>query len=65
MPPNTNVRAPADPDSPQAENRFLTYVGNRIPWYVRLIWFCFWVFAVYYVIKYLVPDLQTEILNPP
>jgi hypothetical protein len=32
---------------------------------VRLMWLCFWVFAVYYVIKYLFPDLQTEIINPP
>lgn len=54
-----------DPNSAVAENRFHTYVGNRIPWYVRLIWLCFWVFAVYYVITYLFPDLQTEILNPP
>jgi hypothetical protein len=47
------------------ENRFHTYVSNRIPWYVRLIWLCFWVFAVYYVISYLFPDLQTEIFSPP
>jgi hypothetical protein len=51
--------------APAEENRFHTYVGNRIPWYVRLIWLCFWVFATYYVIRYLFPDLQTEILNPP
>jgi hypothetical protein len=56
---------PLDPNSPAAENRYHTYVGNRIPWYVRLIWLCFWVFAVYYVITYLFPDLQSEIINPP
>lgn len=55
----------SDPNSPEAESRFHTYVGNRIPWYVRLIWVCFWVFAVYYVIAYLFPDLQSEIVNPP
>jgi hypothetical protein len=58
-------RDTSDPDSAPAENRYHTYIGNRIPWYVRLIWLCFWVFAVVYVIKYLFPDLQTEILNPP
>ena len=58
-------RERSDPGSPEAEGRFHTYVGNRIPWYVRLIWLCFWVFAVYYVITYLFPDLQTEIINPP
>jgi hypothetical protein len=60
-----NVREPTDVRSPEAEGRFHTYVGNRIPWYVRLIWLCFWVFAAYYVISYLFPELQTEILNPP
>ena len=60
------VDTPVDSSSsPEAESRFHTYVGNRIPWYVRLIWVCFWVFAIYYVITYLFPDLQTEILNPP
>lgn len=58
-------RDPADPGSAVTEGRFHTYVGNRIPWYVRLIWICFWIFAVYYVIKYLFPDLQNEILTPP
>jgi hypothetical protein len=58
-------RDQTDPNSAVAESRYHTYVGNRIPWYVRLIWLCFWVFAVYYVITYLFPDLQAEILNPP
>lgn len=55
----------SDSSSAEVEGRFHTYVGNRIPWYVRLIWLAFWVFAVYYTIAYLFPDLQTEILNPP
>ena len=52
-------------DSPQAENKYHDYVSNRIPWYVRLIWVGFWVFAVYYVIRYLFPNLQVELLSPP
>ena len=60
---------PQTPDRPEqtsaaVESRFHTYVGNRIPWYVRLLWLCFWVVAVYYVITYLFPDLQTAIFNP-
>ena len=47
------------------EGRFHNYIGSRIPWYVRLVWIMFWVFAVVYVIRYLFPNLQTEILNPP
>jgi hypothetical protein len=65
MTPPTNARERIESTSPEAEGRFHTYVGNRIPWYVRLMWLCFWVFAVYYVITYLFPDLQSEILNPP
>lgn len=58
---------PSPPEQTPAatENRFHTYVGNRIPWYVRVMWLCFWVFAVVYVIRYLFPDLQTAIFNPP
>jgi hypothetical protein len=50
--------------SAEVESQFHNYVSNRIPWYVRLLWLCFWVFAVYYVITYLFPDLQTTIFNP-
>ncbi|HUS37893.1 MAG: hypothetical protein WBF93_16475 [Pirellulales bacterium] len=53
------------PDSARAESRFHTYVSSRIPWYVRLIWLLFWIMAIYYVIRYLFPELQTEILTPP
>ncbi len=65
----TQITDPETQDLPEQtsaamESRFHTYVGNRIPWYVRLIWLCFWVFAVYYVIAYLFPDLRTSIFNP-
>jgi hypothetical protein len=60
-----NIVPSDDPGSPEAESQYHTYVGNRIPWYVRLIWFGFWVFAIYYVITYLFPDLQSEILTRP
>jgi hypothetical protein len=54
-----------DPGSPEAESQYHTYLGNRIPWYVRMIWLGFWVFTIYYVITYLFPDLQSEILTRP
>ena len=54
---------PPDDTPAEVENRFHTYVGNRIPWYVRMIWLCFWIFAVYYVISYLFPDLQSTIFK--
>lgn len=56
---------PPEQTPARVENRFHTYVGTRIPWYVRLIWLLFWIFAVSYVIIYLFPALQVEITNPP
>jgi hypothetical protein len=56
---------PLKESSPAAESRWHSYVGNRIPWYVRLIWLLFWAFAVYYTIAYLFPALQLEIVSPP
>jgi hypothetical protein len=52
-------------NSAQVEHRFHNYTGNRIPWYVRALWLGFWCFAVYYVVQYLFPNLQTELLSPP
>jgi hypothetical protein len=56
---------PPEQTPAQLENRFHTYVGNRIPWYVRLMWLAFWIFAVGYVIMYLFPALQVEITDAP
>ncbi len=54
----------ASVETASVESRYHSYTGTRIPWYVRLIWLLFWCFAIYYVIHYLFPDLQTEILTP-
>ena len=54
-----------EPSTARIEHRYHSYTGTRIPWYVRLMWIGFWVFAIYYVITYLIPNLQTEVLNPP
>ena len=56
---------PVEQTTAKVENRFHGYVGNAIPWYVRLIWLGFWVLAVVYVIKYLFPILPVEIADPP
>jgi hypothetical protein len=47
------------------ENRYHTYAGNSIPWWVRVLWICFWTFTIYYVINFLLPAIQSEILSPP
>jgi hypothetical protein len=56
---------PADAGSPEVENRNHAYVTNRIPWYVRAVWIGFWIFAVYYTVRYLFPALQNELVIPP
>ena len=56
---------PTNSSAPQAENRFHDYVGNAIPWYVRAIWIGFWIFAVTYTIRYLLPAMQTELIQRP
>jgi hypothetical protein len=66
--------APSAPPSPaaateianaQEEGRFHNYVGHDIPWYVRVLWLIFWVGAAWYVIRLLLPALDTELLSPP
>ena len=66
---NEQLETAEDPSientSAEVEHRWHSYVGHRIPWYVRLIWLFFWVFAIYYTITYLFPKLQVEIVTPP
>lgn len=56
---------PFDKTSPEQENTFHTYTGNAIPWFIRGIWIVFWVYAITYVVLWLIPALQTELLTPP
>lgn len=51
--------------TPQAEHRYHDYTGNAIPWYVRAIWIGFWVFAVVYTIRFLLPAMQIELIERP
>ena len=55
------MSADRDDQQPQIEHQFHHYRGNEIPWYVRMIWIGFWVFAVFYTIAYLIPALQREL----
>ena len=49
--------------STKDENEHHRYSGNEIPWYVRLIWILFWIFAIYYTLVYLFPALQLELFQ--
>jgi hypothetical protein len=54
-------------EQPQAEqeHQHHQYTSNEIPWYVRLIWVLFWIFAIYYGVTYFLPAIQRELLAPP
>jgi hypothetical protein len=55
---------PFDKTTPEQENTYHQYTGNAIPWFVRGMWIVFWCFAIVYVILWLIPSLQTELLAP-
>ena len=56
---------PTDPNSATGEHRYHNYVGNAIPWFVRLIWIGFWVFAIYYTVQFLFPAVRIELFQNP
>ena len=65
-PPTTDVPlVPYETASAPEEGRFHNYVGHQIPWAVRLLWVLFWSASAWYVIKWLLPALQTELISPP
>ena len=49
----------------ETEHQHHHYSGNAIPWYVRAIWIGFWVFAIFYTIRFLLPAIQVELLEAP
>lgn len=51
--------------TPEQEEHFHDYRGSAIPWYVRLMWLGFWLLAIYYVVTYLIPAMQAELIAPP
>lgn len=63
---HSNAAPQPEDDAPaDVEHQFHHYTGNRIPWYVRLLWILFWIFAVYYTLTYLFPALRIELTTPP
>ncbi len=53
----------ADRTPIEVDDRYHHYTGNRIPWYVRLMWLGFWAFAVAYTIRFLFPSVQVELFQ--
>ena len=56
---------PFDRTTPEQENTYHHYTGNAIPWFIRGIWIVFWCYAITYVVVWLLPALQSELLSPP
>lgn len=54
-----------DSTSAEEEGRYHNYVGHQIPWYLRVAWLLFWLFSAWYVIRLLLPALDSELLSPP
>jgi hypothetical protein len=59
------MSSPPEKGTPEQELSYHTYVSHVIPWYVRLIWVIFWVFAIGYTISNFVPAIQRELITPP
>ena len=47
----------------ETDEQFHNYRGNEIPWYVRVIWLGFWIFAIAYTIRFLFPAVQIELFQ--
>ncbi|MFN0054751.1 MAG: hypothetical protein ACKV0T_21475 [Planctomycetales bacterium] len=56
---------PIDSASPVQEQKFHQYTGNRIPWYVHLLWILFWCFVAWYLVQFLLPMIPIELQSPP
>jgi hypothetical protein len=52
-------------DSPEVEHQNHSYIGHHVPWYIHVLWICFWIFAISYAIRFLLPVIQGELRSPP
>ena len=59
------MSAKTEAGTPQQELKFHTYVSHVIPWYVRVMWLVFWIFAISYAVANFLPAIQRELVSPP
>lgn len=45
----------------EADDRYHHYSGNRIPWFVRVMWIGFWTLTIVYSLRYIFPAIQSEL----
>ncbi len=48
----------ADVGLAEHERQFHRYVSNDIPWWVRAMWIGYWIGAISYVTRYLIPMVR-------
>lgn len=48
----------------EQENQHHRYLGSEIPWYVHVLWVGFWTLCIWYLWKWAVPAIQSELLAP-
>lgn len=41
-----------------SEKDYLVYTGSKVPRVIRFIWTALIVFAIFYIVKFAVPDLK-------
>jgi hypothetical protein len=56
--PDLNPTKSGDEHLPEAEHRHHRYRTNAIPWFVHLIWVGFWILAIWYVLRWLIPEVR-------
>jgi hypothetical protein len=47
------------------EEQYHYHHGNQFPWFVHVLWVCFWILAIWYIITYQLPLAKQEFLSPP
>jgi hypothetical protein len=57
--------SPAEKVTIEQEAKYHHYSGNRIPWFVHVLWVAFWCFVAYYLVQYFVPAVQLEMHTRP
>jgi hypothetical protein len=50
---------------PELARKHHRFLRPRLPWYIQLIWMAFWLFALAFVVYFLFPALQKQLLSVP
>lgn len=51
----TAIEGEATDGRAEHEGQFHAYASSHIPWWVRAMWVCYWIGAIYFVTQHLLP----------